>query len=214
MTRHLRTLAAVAALVTVLAACGGSASPSPSASAGAASPSPAASTTPSPAASETPEPSVDRNGVPELEALLPEEIGGVALTRLSMTGEDFMALGTEVGRSQMRGMLTELGATVADLSIAEAHDPGGALVFRQGLFRVAGADPAQLLAVWVAAQQAAMQNRLAVTNVTVGGRDLTKLSDVTVEVAGTTYAFVEGDTLWLIMVDDQALLEEALSKVP
>jgi hypothetical protein len=94
MDRSFRTLAAAAALLTVLAACNATASPSPSASPAPSGGGPA-SAAPSavPSASETPEPSVDRHGVPDLEARLPDEIGGVALDKVSLTGPDFMKLG-------------------------------------------------------------------------------------------------------------------------
>lgn len=216
MDRSLRTIAAVAALLTALAACNAAASPSPSPS---ASPSPsggaAASGSPSaaPSVSESPEPVVDYHGAPDLEARLPDEIGGVALAKVSLTGPDFMKLGTPTGQGQMTSLLTELGRTPDDLAVAEAYDPSQILTFKEGLFRVAGADTVQLLGLWVASQQAAESNRLQVSNTTVSGRDLTRITDPSIDVGGTTYAFAEGDTLWLIATDDQALLEEALAKV-
>jgi len=214
MYRSLRALAAGAALVTVLAACGATASPAPSSSADPSSGA-AASASPSngPVASPTPVPSVDSHGASDLEARLPDEIGGVALSKVSLTGADFMKLGDEAGQAQMTAFLAELGRTAGNLTVAEAYDPAGVLVFKEGLFRVAEADPVQLLDLWVASQQAATSNRLQVSNSTVAGRSVTRLTDPTREVGGTTYAFADGDTLWLIAADDTTLLEEALGKV-
>ena len=218
MHRSIRALAAAAALVIAVAACSGTSSPAPSASPGpSASAAPsggtAASAAPSAAPSATPEPSVDRHAAPDLEALLADEIGGVALSKVSLSGADFVAGGTAAGQAQLTTLLEQLGRTAADLTVAEAHDPGGRLVFQEGLFRVVGADPRQLLDLWVTAQQAATGNRIQVATTTVAGRELTHLIDPSVQVRGNTYVFADGDTLWLILADDTALLEEALGKV-
>jgi hypothetical protein len=110
-------------------------------------------------------------------------------------------------------MLDDLQRTEGDLSVAEAYDPTGALVFQEGLFRVSGADPVQLLAAWVAAQQAAKRNLLEVTNETIGGRMVTVLTDPNSPVGGHTYAFADGDTIVLVLADDRALVEEAISLI-
>ncbi len=135
------------------------------------------------------------------------------MEKVRLTGDDFMKLGGETGQGQMTTLLGQLGKTAADLTVAEAYDPAGLLVFKEGLFRVAGADPVQLLGQWVSSQQAATANRLQVSNTTVAGRDLTRIVDPSRQVATTTYAFADGDTLWLILADETTLLEEALGKV-
>jgi hypothetical protein len=197
-------LVAAIGLTAGLAGCGATTTPSPSPS---ASPSPVPST----AASATPEPSLDLHGAPDLEARLVDEVGGVEMTSVSLTGPDVLASGGAEGREQLLGLLDALGRTVDDLTVAQAHDPAGALVFQQGLFRVAGADPTELLTLWVAAQQAATQNRVRVSNTTVDGVDLTLVEDPTRPVGGRTYAFADGDILVLILADDEALLSEALA---
>jgi hypothetical protein len=219
MQRHPRSLAVPAALLTlVLAACGSTATPSPATSASPA-PSGSASASPSPSTgvagspSPTPEPSVDLHGASALETRLADEIGGTTLSKVSLTGADFIAIGGQTGAQEMAGLLGELGRTSGDLTVAQAYDPTGILVFQEGLFRVVGADPVQLLTLWVASQQAATQNRLQVSTTTVGGRDLTHLVDPTREVRANTYALADGDTLWLILADDTTLLEEAVGKI-
>jgi hypothetical protein len=156
---------------------------------------------------------VERHGVPALEEQLVDEIGGTPLSRISLSGADFIALGTDAGRQQIAILLGELDRSIADLTVAQAYDPSGSIVFQEGLFRVAGADPVRLLSQWVASQQAAERNRLVVSNVTVAGRDLTRLLDPTRELGRNSYAFADGDTLWIIRADDMALLEEALGEV-
>ncbi len=197
-------LVAAIGLAAGLAGCGATATPSPT-----PSPSPAgASASP---ASPTPAPSVDLHGAPDLEARLTTEIGGVELATVSLTGPDFLATGSAAARSAFEGMLAELGSGPDDLALAQASDPSGALVFQEGLLRVAGADPTELLTLWVASQQAATQNRVRVSNTTVDGVDLTLVEDPTRPVGGRTYAFADGDTLVLILADDEALLSEALA---
>ncbi len=102
--------------------------------------------------------------MPELEALLPASVAGIDLERLSITGPDFYKTGTDVNRSQLDELLKNLGKTVADLSVADAGDPTGRAVFELGIFRVAGATPAQLLSEWVAFDQAAKPGRIKVTS--------------------------------------------------
>lgn len=208
-------------LLAVVAACGtSSASPAPTAQASLppASPAPPASAlasgVPASLAPETPEPSVDRHGVPELEALLPASVGGVALVRLSLTGADFHALGTNDSRARLDDMLKNLGRTLADLAVADAGDPTGRAVLEVGVLRVAGSEPARLLSEWAASNQAVKPGQIVVTSATIDGRRLTKLVDSTRPVGGSTYAFAIGDTIFLVAADDPALLSSALAQLP
>jgi hypothetical protein len=214
----------------LLAACGGSgaaqlAAPTAAATTSApASPTPVDSAAPtgsplpggsSPAAaSESPEPSVDSHAAPELEALLPAKVGDVQLERLSLSGADFYATGLPETQSRLDAMLTALGKTVADLSVADAGDPFGRTVLEIGAFRVAGAKPAQLLSEWVSSNQASNPGNIAVSNETVDGRRLTKLVDRSLDVRATTWVYVKGDTIFLIGADDPALVSAALAQLP
>lgn len=227
-TRPSVRLARLAALVLVLvlavvAACGTSSAPGPTAGASLPPASPAspaapasapASSVPASPAPETPEPSVDRHGVPGLEALLPASVGGVALERLSLTGADFHALGTDDSRARLDDMLEALGRTLADLAVADAGDPTGRAVLEVGILRVAGSEPARLLSEWAASNQAVKPGQIAVTSATIDGRRLTKLVDSTRPVGGSTYAFAIGDTIFLVAADDPALLSSALAQLP
>jgi hypothetical protein len=168
----------------------------------------------SPGAASSPVPSVDSHGVPELEALLPTKIGGVQLKLYSLRGPDFYALGTTDTQGRLDTMLGALGKTVADLSVADAGDPSGQAILELGAFRVAGAQPAALLADWIAANEASSPGDIAVSSEVVDGRRLTKLVDRTRDVAATTRAYVKGDTIFLIGADDPALVSAALAQLP
>ena len=202
-------------LLPLVAACGATtgtgASTGPSAATGASPTAPSPS--PVPSASPTPEPSVDLHGAPELEARLLDSVAGTTLSKFSLTGEDFLKTGTGPEPALLTGMLGQLGKTPADLTIAEAHDPSGVLVFDEGLFRVAGADPDRLLAAWIAAQQAAVSGRLQVSQTTVGSTAMTRLLDPTKEEGGSTYALAKGDTIYLILADDPTVLQDAVGQL-
>jgi hypothetical protein len=204
--RLVATLALAAAFLAV--GCGSTDDPSPSGPATSSGPASVA-----PSSSPTPAPSVDLHGAPELEGRLPTSIGGTVLTSVSLAGDEFLLTGGEAGRGQVEAMLESLGKTAADLSVAQAADPTGVLVFQQGLFRVAGADPAQLLAEWVGAQQAATSNRLQVSDAEVDGHPTTHLVDPSRADGASTYVVADGDTLVIVLAIDEALVAEALSAI-
>ena len=138
----------------------------------------------------------------------------VALERLSLTGPDFYALGTDATRAQLDTMLGKLGKKVTDLSVADAGDPRGLTVIEIGIFRVAGAMADRLLSEWVASTLASNPGQISSSSVTIDGRQVTKLVDQSRPVGGVTYAFVKDDTLFAVRADDQALLSSALSQLP
>lgn len=212
------TAAAIAGITLAVAACGSTASPAaPSVSSSpAASPAAlgAASASPSPAASAAVSPSPNLHGAPELEALLPDTIGTTTLSKFSLAGPDFFSTGTAKNQAQLASLLDELGASQDDLRVAEAHDPQGALVFQEGIFQVKGADGTKLLTLWIAQQQAAMNQTLKVSKTTVGGRAMTLLLDPARPVGGSTYAIAIGDSIYLVSADDQALVVEAVADMP
>jgi hypothetical protein len=202
------SVTSVASPTASAAASSAAVASAPQASALAGSPSPVASPT------DSPEPSIDRHGIPELEALLPTAVNGIALERLSIKGPDFYKTGTDVNRSQLDELLKNLGKTVDDLGVADAGDPTGKAVFEIGIFRVDGAKPGQLLSEWVAFDQAAKPGRIKVSSETVDGRAVTKIVDSSIDVGGTAYAFAVGDAIYLVRADDPTLLSAALAALP
>lgn len=209
---------ALGALVVACAPSSGTASPAgatgPSASPSVASGSPSAGAVQPTPVPDTPAPSVNNHGAPAIEAMLPAKVGTVALERLSLTGPDFYALGTDATRAQLDAMLGKLGKKVTDLTVADAGDPRGLTVIEIGIFRVADAAADRLLSEWVASTVASNPGQIASSSVTVDGRHVTKLVDFSRPVGGVTYAFVKGDTLFAIAADDPALLSSALSQLP
>ncbi len=213
LTKILLSIGLVGGLSILLAACGAStptvsgAKGGPIGGAATAGPSAVAS-----GAADSPEP--DRHGAPELEGLLPASVSGIDLERLSLSGADFYAEGTDETRAQLDTMLRQLGKTVADLSVGDAGDPTGKAILEVGAFRVAGAAGDELLAGWVASHQAASPRTVTVSNVTIADRALTKIVDSAHPVGGVIYAYAKGDTLFLVSADDSAYVSDALRQLP
>jgi hypothetical protein len=188
----------VIGVVACLAACGSSDDPLASRRA---------------AASPTEAPTPFPHGARDLEARLPEKIGGRPLTRYSYDGRSFIDTGNDQNRTQLTELLGRLGRAPDDLSIAQASDPTGMLTFQEGIFRVVGTQPDVLEPAWIAAQQQATKNRLIQTEATVAGVELTKLVNPDQDVGATTYVVARGDSLVLIRADDSTLVSEALGQL-
>ncbi len=150
-----------------------------------------------------------RHADPQLEALLPTTLGGVALTIESQAGAD---LATK--SAAFDAFLKSLGRTRADFSLASAYSQGGGLKAEVGAWRVKGADPARLLPGLRKAVQASSTTPLTVAQATVAGRAVTRIGDPGQLTQGPLYVFVRGDTLLFVQTPERALAEEAMGKLP
>ena len=211
MTRPtlVRPLALVAAAATFIAACGGTTATTAPTTAGAASDAPA---------SVVPATQAPSSGLPgfsfdlpnedtELEGLLPDEIGGVAVTKVSMGGDTFMQGGT--GSEDMQNMLTALGKTPADLSVAFGSSPSAVVL----AFRVKGVDASKIYEAVVKAQ--GTTDVANITDVNVGGKPAKKIVDS--DTSTTTYLYLTGDALLTVSPIGEmsdATLNEIFSKLP
>ncbi len=171
---------------------------------------------PAAAASPTPEVTACNHCATDLEARLPTSIGGTALTAFSFNGEGFLSTGSSANQQQISNMLAKLGKSVNDLSVAQASDPSGELVFKEGILRVAGASAEPLLNAWLEAQRQAVSD-LVVTTVAIGGQNVTRLTDrtsTTSQSAGaSTYVVPKGDALFLILAEDTKLVDQAVAEI-
>jgi hypothetical protein len=141
----------------------------------------------------------------DLEALLPDEIGGQALTKLSMTGDSFLG---SPGSEDMQATLTALGKTPADLSVGFASNQSVVIL----AFRVKGVEAGKIFeAVLAASEDADTAN---ITDVTVNGKAAKKLIDST---DTTSYLYLTGDTMITVTAIGtlaDATLNEIFSKLP
>jgi hypothetical protein len=194
--RRILLLAGCAALA--LAACNTSLAPS------------AAPVSPS-AAAVSPSATPNIHAAPDLEARLPDTLGGVAMTKFSLAGTDFLAAGSSTGQTQVRSMLQQLGKTESDLLVAQAYDATGGSNDEAAIFQVKGADPGKLLTLWVAAQSAATANMVHATPVIIDGHVLTKLEDASAVPTRVSYAWSSGDSIVIVGSSDEAIVRQVLA---
>lgn len=206
-----RALGLLTAGALLIAACGGSAATTAPTTA----PVTAAPATTAPVVTEAPETSTEPgfsfalpsfHGDEDLEAMIPETIGGEDLTVLSMTGDQFLGDGT--ASPELAGALQALNKTTADLSVAFAGTSSISVI----AFRVKGV-PADTL---FNAFKDAEPDQYTAENASYGGKSVTKLipSDGTV-----AFIYLKGDTMFVVGGPDEtapsdALLNEAFQKLP
>ncbi|MCB1490078.1 MAG: hypothetical protein KDJ88_21795 [Bauldia sp.] len=150
-----------------------------------------------------------RHADPELEALLPTTLGGIALTIESQAGTD---LSTTSGPFDT--FLEGLGKSRADFTLASAYARGGDLKAEVGAWRVDGADTAMLLPSFEAVMQASSTTPLTITEETIAGRAVTRIGDPGQLTRGPLYVIVRGDMLLFVQTPEPALADEAMSKLP
>lgn len=149
----------------------------------------------------------DRHADPELEALLPTTLGGIALTIESQNGGD---LATQ--SAPFDAFLAGLGKTRADFSLASAYASGG-LKAEVGAWRVKGADTSLLLPGFMKAVQASSATPLNQAEESLAGKAVTRIGDPGQLAQGPLYVVVRGDTLLFVQTTDPKLAEEAIGKL-
>ena len=144
-------------------------------------------------------------GDEELEALLPDSIGGQMVVTASMTGQQFISFGMG-GAAALEDMLGELDASVDDLSVAIGSAGTTVVVFA---YRIEGVSATQIFDGLQGALQAGGGGQ--VSQHTVAGRPVTEVA-----AAGeTTYIYLAGDVVFIIGgTVTPELLEDAVSQLP
>jgi hypothetical protein len=203
-----RTLVVAGLVAIVLAACGSS-SASPSASQ-------AASVAPSESAAESPGiglPSFSAGVVAELEALIPDEIGGATMQKFSMRGDQFLASGQEDPTTAR--FLEELGVSPNDVSIAfgfgfAADFTSGAAMF---VFRAEGASEDRLLQVFKDSMDEDRDIPLEWTTVTIAGHEVESATDADAD-DQAMFLYAKGELLYFVSTTDPAAAEEVIAGLP
>lgn len=196
-----RAVALLAGAVLLVAACGSTGTPT-----GGPGTTPAAGVTPAPAGSEGAAfsfamPSFTSD--PELEALLPDEIGGAATEKLSMSGTDLIGEGSG---QDLAVILTQFGKQPSDLSAGLAGAAGIDII----AYRVQGIDANALFQAFL---QLIGNEDNVVSDANLGGKSIKKI--VTIE-GDTSYVYASGDVLFIVEAIDEAapaLLEEVFTKL-
>ena len=144
------------------------------------------------------------SGDEELEALLPDSVGGQTVIKQSLTGQDFINLGMG-GAAALEDMLGEMGASIDDLSVAIGS--AGTLVLFA--YRVEGQSADQVFDGLEAAFQAGGGG--SVSEITVGGRNVIQVTTAT----ETTYIYLASGVVFIIGgTVTQDLLADAVSQLP
>jgi hypothetical protein len=150
-----------------------------------------------------------RHADPELEALLPTSLGGVALTVESQAGPEL-----STNSAPFDAFLAGLGKTRAEFTLASAYAPGGGLKAEVGAWRVRGADTGLLLPSFMDVIQASSATPLTIAGETIAGRAVTRIGDPGQLTRGPLYVVVRGDALLFVQTPEPALVGEAMTKLP
>ena len=201
-------MAALLLVALAIAACGGGASASSTPS---ATVSIAASVSSAPSESEGAQPSLPSSAA-DLEALIPDTVGGVALQKLSMRGNEF-ANSNETS-PEAEDFLRNLGVAPEDVAVAigfglSSDTNSGVAVF---VFRAQGADSGRLLQTFKDATDAERDSPLQWESVTVGGKQVQRATDP--EQDNKVYLYVAGDTLVFVATTNEDDAAEVLGGLP
>jgi hypothetical protein len=199
-------MAAILLLASAVAAC--------SSGGATASPTPSVPTTVEPSAASSSEgaaPSLP-SGAEDLEALIPDTIGGVALQKLSMQGNEFANSGS--ASAEAEEFLRTLGVSPDDVSVAIgfglASDTGsGVAVF---VFRAQGAESDRLLQAFKDATDAERETPLEWESVNVGGKQVERATDP--EQGNRVYLYVKDDLLAFVATTSEDDAAEVLGGMP
>jgi hypothetical protein len=145
---------------------------------------------------------------PELEALLPATLSGTPLDIQSLTGDAYLA-GDAWGAS-VTSFLAGVGKLPADLHVAQAADPTGAVDVTINLFKAAGVEPAALRDALLAAWKGDNAD-MKTSTVTIGGEQLTK-GDFGPDL-DATFLYLHDGAVYDIETADPAIVAAALAAI-
>lgn len=225
VTRAFVPMVIGAAMVLVLAGCGGGPANPPSNAVG-GSPAAAASATtaavsisaPSGGASaavssEGPSsPAVTSSHAdPALEALLPAEVAGTAIQRSSASLAALLASGGD--RTAVDAFLQGIGKSESDGTYAAAFDPTNTMTGGIFAFRIAGVDAGVLLPAIVSVEQSDLGTGATARQATVGSQSVTVVS-VGTGVNDTEWLFGRDDVVFVIHAPDETHAAAFLQALP
>ena len=176
-------------LAVIVAACGGSSTPSVGIPTAVAIPSFAESA--------------------QLEATLPTSVGGVTLQTGSL---NVLALytGGNTAANFLTIMIAGLGVSPSQVGVAAAADTGGQIQIAAGQFNGVTSSAIQTQVETVAK---AADPSVTLANTTIGGKSVTTATYPNSH-TGPVVAYITGDTLYLLQSSNPALVEDALKQLP
>jgi hypothetical protein len=149
------------------------------------------------------------SAAPELEALIPTQIGATTLTVQSATAADVLA--TDPNSRALGAVVRSLGAKSTDLQFAQAYDETSTIDLSIVGFRLANGDGAKLKTAIIDTWLSAGATGVKKTDVTLSGKTVTKIDYGD---AGTI-EYVYGGPDYVIVIDtaDATLATEVASKL-
>ena len=201
-----RTIAVTVVAGLALVACGSAASSSSS------GPSSAASAAPSQAPASSGGgvlPSFTEGAVADLEALIPDTVGDLAMQKSSTRGDEFLT--SPDADPAVAKFVSDLGVKPSDISIAIGFgfSADGSSSLGMFVFRASGADTNRLIAAFKTANDADRDTPLVWSNTTLGGKQV----ESAVDGDTTYYLYAKGDVLFFLS-GDPVSIEEAISGLP
>ena len=217
MTIHRRIAAATLALGLILAACGGAstasssaapATPAPATEAPTASPEPASAAPAETEAveSEGTEPGALPGSAADLEAMLPDEAGGVTFAKQSFDGAALGAAGIGIDIGELGPILEASGKTLADVRAAVAAPEGGSATETAAIvaIQVKGLEGDKLVDAMTGGGASSL------TKTTIGGKEV-----LTAGAGGfSVVIYVKDDVLFEILLTSPELTEEIVAALP
>ena len=202
-----RSIAVTAVAGFILVACGPAASESSSESlAGEAS---QAASEAAQASGDGVQPSFTEGAVADLEALIPDTVGDMAMQKTSTKGDEFLT--SSESDPAVAKFVEDLGVSPSDISIAFGYGFSADASSTLGMFvfRASGADSDRLIAAFKTANDADRDSPLAWSDTEIGGKQVESAVD------GETkfYLYAKGDVLFFISGDPTST-EEAISGLP
>ncbi len=148
----------------------------------------------------------------DLEGRLPGEVNGTKMVKYSFTGASFLASGSS-NTKDLTDLLSSLGKTPADMSVAFASDASGGLDLQIGAFRVAGAPADALLAAFLATTRKETPESV-MAQATVGGKGVTTIVDPADTSSRIVYIYAKDDILFYLLTPDATLAGATLQVMP
>ena len=148
----------------------------------------------------------------DLEALIPDQVGGIALTKRSMSGDEFVNSGNS--SQELQTFLQGLGVSIRDVSIAVgvgfSTDEGAVAMF---LFEAQGAETDQLVSGFKEAYDAENEQGLVWERVDIAGKQLERTTNPQ-QPAQVIYLYARDDTLIFLTTATEEQAAEALAGLP
>jgi hypothetical protein len=223
---RIRIVGLAGLLTIVVAACSSQASTTPSTSTTPIASEPPASSppaTPSAAESQSAGASAsasagipgigDLHAAPDLEATLPDQLGGQPMQKLSFAGDAFSQMGS-TGDQEFKDFLERLNAQPQDISVAVAGGEIGTNSVSVAAFRVKGANADTLETEFRNSMDQDASQKLTWTDETIGGKSVVTTTDPADTEQGKVYVYAKGDTIFFVTSPDPSVATEAITKLP